>query len=374
MNTLQSTNHKLFIKISWLGLAIALLLLGMRSSPAEDFTNLLTNADAAYKQHNYNQAIDYSNEAIELETNSPMGYLIRGAALRQTKQFDRAENDFDKAIALTTNNIPLSFAYQNRGFLCQQMTNYEKAVDDYSRAVQMNPAFSSAYADRASVYNMEHRYDLAVMDCNMAIMLSPDDAAAYRFKGNAYSGQQNYGRAIEAYSKAIELDTNSVWDHWTRAMAYAGKEDYAHAIADFDTFIQFQSTNADAFSSRGLCKSHIGDFGNGIADCQKAIQLDTNSVFAYNNLAWLLATAPQPKLRDGQKAVEYAKRACELSLWKNAYCLGTLAAAYAEIGDFNEAWKWESKCIELGLPEKDMEQARKELTLFEQKKPYHADK
>src|SRR6516165_5628631 len=101
MNTLQSTNHKLFIIISWLGLAVALLLLGMRSSSAVDFTNLLTNADAAYKQHNYNQVIDYCNEAIELETNSPLGYMIRGAAFRQTKQFDRAENDFDKAIALS---------------------------------------------------------------------------------------------------------------------------------------------------------------------------------------------------------------------------------------------------------------------------------
>jgi hypothetical protein len=93
-----------------------------------------------------------------------------------------------------------------------------------------------------------------------------------------------------------------------------------------------------------------------------------------NNLAWLLATAPKSKMRDGQKAVEYAKRACDLDSWKNAYYLGTLAAANAEVGNFDEAVKWERKCIIIGLPEKEMQQARRELNLFENKKPYHADK
>jgi len=102
--------------------------------------------------------------------------------------------------------------------------------------------------------------------------------------------------------------------------------------------------------------------------------LDTNCDVAFNNLAWLLATAPKSKLRDGQKAVEYAKRACELDSWKNPYYLGTLAAANAEIGNFDEAVKWERKCIIIGFPEKEMQQARKELNLFESKKPYHADK
>ena len=102
--------------------------------------------------------------------------------------------------------------------------------------------------------------------------------------------------------------------------------------------------------------------------------LDTNCYLAYNNLAWLLATAPKSKLRDGQKAVVYATRACDLTSWKEPYSLGTLAASYAETGNFAEAIKWESKCIVIGLPEKEMQQAHKELRLFEDKKPYHADK
>jgi hypothetical protein len=84
--------------------------------------------------------------------------------------------------------------------------------------------------------------------------------------------------------------------------------------------------------------------------------------------------APDAKLRDGQRALLYAKRACDLTEWKNPYCLGTLAVAYAETGNFDEAVKWEQKCIEAGLPENELKQARQELDLFNQKKPYHAEK
>jgi tetratricopeptide (TPR) repeat protein len=130
----------------------------------------------------------------------------------------------------------------------------------------------------------------------------------------------------------------------------------------------------DAYSGRGLVLSRAGDFNKGIADCKKAVQLDKSSAAALNNLAWLLSVAPDAKLRDGKKAVKYATHACELSLGTNAYYLGTLAAASAEIGKYDDAIKWEQKCIQIGLPnEKEMVQARKELELFNQKKPYHAD-
>lgn len=259
------------------------------------------------------------------------------------------------------------------GFLYLNLTNYDKAVDDFSKAAQLNPAFARAYVERAYAYNLEHLYDLSLMDCNMAIMLKPEDAEAYLYKGNTFAGKQNYDKAIEIFDKAIELDPNFVWTYQARALTYADIEDYPHAVADFDKVIQLQTTNAWAFACRGLSKSRQGDFRNGIKDCQRGILLDTNCYTAYNNLAWLLATAPQSELRDGQKAVEYAERACELTSWKNAYSLGTLAAADAEIGNFTEAVKWEKKCILSGLPEKEMHQAHKELDLFEQKKPYHAD-
>jgi hypothetical protein len=93
----------------------------------------------------------------------------------------------------------------------------------------------------------------------------------------------------------------------------------------------------------------------------------------FNNLAWLLAICPDTKLRDGKKAVEYARKACEVSKWKDPFHLGTYAAACAEAGDFDEAVKWQRTSLASGLPDSDMESARQRLELYEQKKPFHQE-
>jgi tetratricopeptide (TPR) repeat protein len=76
---------------------------------------------------------------------------------------------------------------------------------------------------------------------------------------------------------------------------------------------------------------------NAVSHYQRALGLNTNSVPALNNLAWLRATAPDPGLRNGDEAVELAERACQLTQYKEAFLIGTLAAAYAEAGRFDDA-------------------------------------
>jgi Flp pilus assembly protein TadD len=90
-----------------------------------------------------------------------------------------------------------------------------------------------------------------------------------------------------------------------------------------------------------------------------------------NNLAWLLAISPNEKLRNGKEAVELARRACELSDWKDPSFIGTMAAASAEVGNFDDAVKWQRKSLELGVPEIEVEQAHRRLKLYEQRKPFH---
>ena len=82
-------------------------------------------------------------------------------------------------------------------------------------------------------------------------------------------------------------------------------------------------------------------FGDAEADYKQALSLSPDDEIIYNALAWLGATCPDGHYRDGRRAVEFARRACELDHWTSNVFKATLAAAYAELGDFGEAQSWQ---------------------------------
>ncbi len=128
---------------------------------------------------------------------------------------------------------------------------------------------------------------------------------------------------------------------------------------------------ANAFDNRGCTYYVKKEYEKAIADFSESVRLNPNNARVCNNIAWLLATCPKDELRNGKKAIEQATKACELSQWKDPYIIPTLAAAYAESGNFKEAVKWERKAIELGYAvNEQMEKALQLLKLYEECKPY----
>ena len=100
-----------------------------------------------------------------------------------------------------------------------------------------------------------------------------------------------------------------------------------------------------------------------------ALEADNNGVL--NNLAWLLATSPDDELRDGKRAIELATKACEKTEWKQAHIISTLAAGYAETGDFEKAREFSRKAVETGDPSAEVkEQLASELASYEKEKPW----
>jgi tetratricopeptide (TPR) repeat protein len=189
-------------------------------------------------------------------------------------------------------------------------------------------------------------------------------------RGVAALKEQDYDLAIACFSAMIRDNPKEAAAYNNRGIAYLGKEEYGRAIEDLTVAIRLDPRNAAAYNNRGVASRFKKDYGKAIRDYSEAIRLAPKYADAYTNLAWLYATCPDDKVRDGKKALQNARKACELTGWKNAGVLDKLAAACAESGQFKEAVKWQKKALEIGWDDKEEEKARKRLKLYEADKPY----
>jgi tetratricopeptide (TPR) repeat protein len=176
-------------------------------------------------------------------------------------------------------------------------------------------------------------------------------------------------RAIKDFEEAIRLQPQLARAYGGRAGVYFYRKDYDRAIEDYNHWVRLEPKSAHAYSSRAFAFSKKKDYEHAAADFQEAVRIGVDDPASYNNLAWILATCSNAKQRDGKKAVEYAKKACELTRWKDWNLISTLAAAYAESGDFDNAVKTESKANELA-PANEKAALTKRLDLYKSKKPY----
>jgi tetratricopeptide (TPR) repeat protein len=184
----------------------------------------------------------------------------------------------------------------------------------------------------------------------------------------------DFDKAISEYTEAIRLDPDSARAFALRADVYYDQKEYDEAIADYTRAINLGAKNAEAFNSRGAAYSNHKEYGKALADYAEAIRIDPDSARPYNNTAWILATCPNDAVRDGGKALELATKACELSRWKVAHTLDTLAAAHAESGNPEEAVGWQKKAMELTYDNKEeAENAKRRLKLYEEGKPYREE-
>ena len=140
------------------------------------------------------------------------------------------------------------------------------------------------------------------------------------------------------------------------------------AVAFYESALQIEPRLPKIHTNFGNALRLKGDFRRAIQEYERAIALDPQSVSAHNNLAWILATCADANLRDGAKAVALASRADKLAHGQNAIVLHTLAAAYAQAGDFPAAVATAQSALSLATARRDtvLEAAsRREIELYQ---------
>jgi protein O-mannosyl-transferase len=272
--------------------------------------------------------------------------LLSWRAFVQTSYWENSERLWNHALAVTTDN---AMAHNNLGHLLLQRGEWDRAISHFELALNIRSHNAATHYNlgRALIENnlanalaRKGRLNEAVSHYDEAVRLRPDYGDPYFNLGSVLFQQGRIDDAIAQWHKALAAQPND-----------AG----------------FHVALGNAFLKKGLQKDAVAEY-------EHAAGISRQDPMARNNLAWLLATSSDASIRDGNRAIELAEQAVQLSSGKDANYLRTLAAAYAETGRFAEAAQTARRALQAAQIQSNSILAntiRDEIALYELGLPYH---
>ena len=337
---------------------------------------LVKQAGSEAKLDQYDAAIRHLSAALQMNPEMTTAAAIhswRADAYIQKGELNKAMSDANESIRLN----PRYFGgYLERGIVYRRTGRLDKAISDYDTTIHFNPNLAGAYYDRSIAYGLKGDYNQAIRDETEAIRRGNpvDQPDFYYNRGVSYESMGNLDKALADYNKAIHLAPNELKNYRGRASVLEDMDQLDKARADWDQVARLNPRDTNGYRFRGSAHFAKGDYKAAASDFEKAAHLSPMDYDALVSLGWFQATCPEGSFRNGKEALEKSLRACELSRWQSFWAVDALAAAYAEIGDFDHAVKYETQAINMkgayALTRKKMQER---LELYRQHKPYRKE-
>ncbi len=278
----------------------------------------------------WKNSITLWSDVLKKYPQNGIAYNNRGNAYKFLGAYEKAIEDFNKAIEYSPG---LELPYFNRGSVYENLGQFDKAIADFTTALNIQPNFVMGYVDRGAIYVRIGEYDRAYNDLAHALQLNPNLAEAYYNLGVLYFNLKNYNLAIEQYERAIALDPYL-------AVAYLGRGDVYFIYGDFDNAIKYYTKtlqidplNVDAYYNRAVAFTRIHKLEQALFDYNQALRLNPDFAQAYNNRGNIYLD-----LDKIEQAIEDYNRAIEIdSNYAAAYY--NRAVAYYTKGEFVKARK-----------------------------------
>ena len=268
----------------------------------------------------------------------------------------------------------LGVAEYNLGQALSAKGKISDAMVHYTEALRFNPNDPKAHNNLGLCLATQGKFLEATNHYGKSLMLNPDNADTHYNYGLALSALGDYDGAIIQHQESLQIDPNQADTRYLLGALLVQKGRFAEAKAQLLEAVRLKSDYPEAHTKLGLVLSQLGESNEGAGYYQTALRLNPNSIEALNNLAWIRAASSRADLRNGAESVQLAQHACELTGNAQPMLLGTLAAAYAEAGQFSEAQATARKAAELALASGQKELAarnRQLLELYQSNRPYH---
>ena len=267
----------------------------------------------------------------------------------QTSYWRDSQSLWTRALACTTGNY---VALHNLGTLFLRQGKLDDAMEQFQKSLDIMPDNAEALNNLGNVLAMKGEAQAAIAQYQKALALQPLYADAHYDQANVLRKQGKLDEAIAQYRAALEIAPDDVDAHNNLGIALAMKGADDDAMAQYQEALEIQPGHAEAHFNLGNVLLKHGRQDEAAAQYRKTLEIRPDDLGALNNLAWLLATASAPSLRNGAQAVALATKASQWSGGANPAVLRTLAAAFAEEGNYGLAASTARRALELAVQQK----------------------
>jgi Tfp pilus assembly protein PilF len=313
-------------------------------------------------------ANEYFSRQVKANPRAPFFFLMLGVVRFENDDLAAALANVDQAVKLEPKNVS---ALLVRAYLRQWHRELKLALADVNQAIALDPRNSHAHVERAVFECNGKEYDKCLRDLDEAVKLGSQSAVIPICRGVVHLDKGDRQQAIVEFTEAIKTDPRNPDAYCGLASVFLSHGDTKKALTVFDRAIEADPKSPDSHGNRAVVYLALGKYDKAVDDLDEVISVAPESVRALKERTWILATCPHESVRNGDLAVMSGRRACDITGWNEPHCLATLAAAYAESGEFELAVDMQQKAIDaLDKTSRERREYQKVLDRYKAKKPY----
>ena len=330
------------------------------------------------------EAIAHLRRATEIQPRAANAHNNLGNALLRKGQIREAVVEFQKAVALAPalqrtgynrlgNTSVEAGTHYNLGNALFQNGQADEAEIQFRTALQLEPTLATAHIGMGKVLLQKGLLDQAEAQFREAVGLGTELAKAHYGLGVVELQRRNPEQATVEFQRTLALDPNFAAARNNLGMLLLNLGRINEAITQLSLAVKLQPSLAEAHSNLGKALFRKGRSKEAVSEFEAALALEAANPQLLNNLAWVLATCPEASVRNGPRAVELAQQAHQLAGDRNSQILDTLAAAWAEKGNFSEAIAASQRALEMATAQTNttqVEALRARLTLYRAGVPF----